>query len=111
MTNWGVRQLWVGDADALANLPLSSSVAPLKSLVGEATDLVAMVQGVGPGNSLTAKAAVIQAAAANGQTARICSSLTAFENEVRAQAGKKVPTDAAAQLEEQAGRIGLAAGC
>jgi beta-glucosidase len=111
VTNWGTRQLWVGDADALANLPLSTSVAPLKSLVAEASDLLAMVQGVGPGNSLTAKATVLQAAAAKGQTARICSSLTAFENEVRAQAGKTLPTDLAAQLQEQASRIGLAAGC
>jgi beta-glucosidase len=111
VTNWGSRQLWVGDADALANLPLSTNVAPLKSLSAEAADLLTMVQGVGPGNSLNAKASNIQSAAAKGQTAKVCSLLTAFINEVRAQSGKKVPTDTAAQLQEQADRIGLAAGC
>lgn len=111
VTNWGSRQLWVGDADAPANLPLSANVAPLKSLAAEASDLVTMVQGVGPGNSLNAKAKLIQAAAAAGQTGRVCSSLSAFENEVRAQTGKKLSTEVAAQLQEQANRIALAAGC
>jgi beta-glucosidase len=111
VTNWGSRQLWVGDADAPANLPLSANVAPLKSLAAEASDLVTMVQGVGPGNSLNAKAKLIQAAAAAGQTERVCSSLTAFENEVRAQTGKKLSPDVAARLQEQASRIALAAGC
>ena len=46
-----------------------------------------------------------------GQTAKVCSSLKDFINEVRAQTGKKVPADTAAQLLEQATRVGLAAGC
>ena len=111
VTNWGSRQIWVGDADSLSNLPLASTVAPLKSLADEAADLLAMVQGVGPGNSLNAKASNIASAAAKGQTAKVCSSLKDFINEVRAQTGKKVPTDTAAQLLEQATRVGLAAGC
>ena len=61
-----------------------------------------MVQGVGSGNSLIAKASNIASAAAKGQTAKVCSSLKDFINEVRAQTGKKVPTDTAAQLLEQA---------
>jgi beta-glucosidase len=111
VTNWGSRQVWVGDADAPANLPLSTTVAPLKSLAAEAADLLAMVQGVGPGNSLNATAQSILTAAQAGQTAAVCSGVTAFENEVRAQTGKKVPATTAAQLQEQANRIGLAAGC
>ena len=57
--------------------PLSGPVAPLKSLVGEATDLLSMVQGVGPGNSLNAKASNIQSAASKNQTAKVFSALIA----------------------------------
>jgi beta-glucosidase len=111
VTNWGDRMIWVGDADALANLPLSGSEAPLKTPAEEAADLLALVQGIGPGNSLTAKVKTIQAALAAGNKAALCGALRALANEVKAQTGKKITTDKALALQRQAGRVSAAAGC
>jgi beta-glucosidase len=111
VTNWGDRTIWVGDADSAANLPLSGTEAPLKGAAEEAADLRAMVQGVGPGNSLTAKVKAIQSALAAGRDADACSAITALRNEVRAQTGKKIPTDRAAAIQREADRVRAAAGC
>jgi hypothetical protein len=69
------------------------------------------VQGVGPGNSLTAKVKAIQAAIAAGRNANACAQLVALEHEVSAQTGKKIPASTAAALQREAGRVSAAIGC
>jgi hypothetical protein len=65
--------------------------------------LIAELQSspVGPGNSYLAKLQAIAGSLDGGNTQVACNQLAAFENEVRAQTGKKVaPTEAAALLRE-----------
>ena len=61
-------------------------------------DLLNSVQGVGPGNSLTAKVEAIQQHLANGNINAACGQLQAFINEVNAQSGKSIPVSTAAAL-------------
>jgi hypothetical protein len=78
----------------------------------EQLDLLATeVQGVGPGNSLSAKVASARRKLGQGDTAGACAELTAFVNEVTAQAGKKIPTNQADQLIAAAQRIRAVIGC
>ena len=75
------------------------------------TQLGQAVQGVGSGNSLAAKVEQAQAQLAAGNTAGACATLTAFENEVQAQSGKKLSTAQADQLLAAAQQIQAASGC
>ena len=70
-----------------------------------------MVQGVGPGNSLNAKAKAIQAAIAAGRDADACAQIVALKHEVSAQTGKKIPSSTAAALQREAGRVAASIGC
>jgi beta-glucosidase len=108
-TAWGERTIFV--AASSRDLRLSKVDAPLKPAAEEVLDLLAMVQGVGPGNSLNAKVKSIQAAIAGGRTADACDRLAAFANEVRAQSGKKIPAATAADLRREADRVAAAVGC
>jgi hypothetical protein len=99
------------DADD-ANSPVSVSFAvTVKGAAGQLADLFIAVQGVGPGTSLADKVAAIQSAVAAGQAADACEELTAFVNEVRAQAGKKIPPLQGASLITDAKRIQAVLGC
>ncbi len=53
-------------------------------------DLAAMVNGVGPGNSLSAKVGTARSRFAAGNNAGCADALRALLNEVRAQTGKKI---------------------
>ena len=67
---------------------------------------------VGPGKSLANKIADAQAYYASGDVVAACAKMTAFLNQVSAQAGKKKLSDAeAAALTEQANTVRTAMGC
>lgn len=63
-------------------------------------DLIAELQAstVGPGGSFLAKLKAAAASLASGNAGAACNQLSAFENEVRAQAGKKLTQSAADAL-------------
>lgn len=65
----------------------------------------------GTTTSLQTKLASVQAAISAGDVAGACSSLTAFINEVNAQAGKKIPASDAANLIAMANALGTELGC
>jgi hypothetical protein len=108
-TAWGDRTVSVGSSSR--DLRLSGVDAPLKPAAQEVLDLLAMVQGVGPGTSLNDKVKAIQGFIESGQTTRACSEVAAFENQVRAQTGKSIPVATAAALEREAGRLAASIGC
>jgi hypothetical protein len=108
-TAWGDRQIAVGSSSR--DLRLTTTDAPLKPAAEEVLDLLVAVQGVGPGNSLTATVKAIQAAIAAGRNADACAQLVAFEHEVSAQTGKTIPVSTAAALQREAGRVSAAIGC
>jgi hypothetical protein len=74
-------------------------------------DLLADVQGVGPGKSLAAKVEAAQAALAAGDTVGACAALDSFLAEVRAQSGKKITVPQAQALAADANRIKAVIGC
>jgi hypothetical protein len=81
------------------NSPVSTSFnVTVVGAAGQLQALAAAVAGVGPGKSLAAKVAAAQADVAAGNTAGAKGVLNAFINEVKAQAGKKIPAAQAAQL-------------
>lgn len=83
-------------------------------VLGAADQLVALreaVTGVGAGTSLADKVAATQAAVAARDSATACRLLTDLGNQLRAQAGKKVPAATAAALGADAARIASVLGC
>ena len=74
-------------------------------------DLLTAVTAVGPGSSLADKMAIVQAYYTAGDMAAACAELNAFENQVMAQAGKKLTTAEAAGLLGDAQAIGAKIGC
>jgi beta-glucosidase len=108
-TAWGDRTISVGSSSR--DTRLSGVDAPLKPAKEEVLDLLAMVQGVGPGASLNDKVKEIQGFIETGQTARACSAVVAFENQVRAQTGKSIPASTATALLREAGRVAASIGC
>jgi probable HAF family extracellular repeat protein len=77
--------------------------------------LIQLVQGFdlpkGMENSLVTKLEHAQAALAAGDTATACSLLGAFTNETRAQSGKKLTAEQAAEMISRADQIGAVLGC
>lgn len=76
-------------------------------------DLITQLQTApaGPGNSYMAKLQGIADSVAEGDTKGACSRLNAFENEVRAQTGKKLTQSDAAALLGESAAIKTKAGC
>ena len=101
-TAWGDRRIAVGSSSR--DLRLTTTDAPLKPAAEEVLDLLALVQGAGPGNSLNAKAKAIQAAIAAGRDADACAQIAALQHEVSAQTGKKLSSSTAAALQREAGQ-------
>jgi hypothetical protein len=81
------------------------------SAAGQLVSLGQAVQGVGPGNSLSAKIAAAHADLTSGDLTGACNTLTAFVNEVNAQSGKSIPAGQAAQLIAEAQGIQAELGC
>ena len=89
-----------------SNSPVTTSFAV--TVQGAAAQLAALhqaVQGVGPGTSLADKISQAQAYVAAGDSTDAISTLTAFINEVQAQAGKHIPSGQASQLIADAKQI------
>ncbi len=74
-------------------------------------DQISGVNGVGPGNSLSAKVAQIQGYIAANDTKDACGGLNAFINEVNAQTDKKISKTQAASFITQARDIESTLGC
>lgn len=85
-------------ASATFSVTVSPYVPPPPTIAQLLADLVAMVNNVGPGNSLTAKSRAAQQAYASGNSGSAAASLQALLNEVKAQTGKKIGTAQAAQI-------------
>jgi hypothetical protein len=73
--------------------------------------LLTEVRGVGPGKSLANKLELAQTYYLAGDIQATCAMLTAFDNEVQAQAGKKIAKALDAQLIAEAQTIEAAIGC
>jgi hypothetical protein len=74
-------------------------------------DLLADSQGVGPGTSLADKVTSAQASFNAGDTADACGTLSAYVLEVKAQTGKKISSDQATDLREDANSAEAVIGC
>ena len=97
--------------DASGNSATGSFTIKVKGAGEQLADLAAAVKGVGPGKSLVATVEIAQWFVAHGQTQAACLTLTAFNLEVRAQSGKKIPAAQAAGLIADANRIKSVLGC
>jgi hypothetical protein len=83
-------------------------------VLGAADQLVVLrsaVTGVGSGTSLADKVATTQAAVAARDSATACRLLADLGDQLRAQAGKKLPAATAATLRADAARIASVLGC
>ena len=83
----------------------------VKGATEQLADLAGAVKGVGPGKSLSTTVAVAQWFVAHDRPTAACRTLTAFNLEVRAQSGKKIPAAQAATLIAAAQRIRSVLGC
>jgi len=92
-------------ADASGNAATASFTVHVKGAGEQLADLAAAVKGVGPGRSLADTVAVAQWFLGHGQPKLASLTLTAFQAEVRAQSGKKIPAAQAAALIADAKRI------
>ena len=83
----------------------------VKTIASQLADLLAAVDGVGPGTSLADKVISAQKYFANSDLPETCSTLAAFINEVKAQSGKRIPSATANQLITAANQIRMLLGC
>jgi len=93
---------------AIGEFGIGNSAAPSGPQFGQ---LLAAVQGAGPGNSLAAKVSAAQADYAAGRSTAACGVMGAFVNAVNAQTAKKIPAAQAATLLADAQAIESAMGC
>jgi hypothetical protein len=98
-------------SDAAANIGHGSFNVHVKGASEQLADLLAQMAGVGPGNSLAAKATTVQKKIAASDTPGACSALGALVNEVNAQARKKITAAQAASFVAQAANIEATLGC
>ncbi len=89
----------------------TSPGAQVQSAADQLATLATAVREVGPGKSLTAKVNQIQTLVAANNTPDACAALGDFENEVKAQTGKKISTTQGESLATQAQDIEAALGC
>ena len=84
--------------DPAGNHSSGSFTVTVRGAGEQLADLAAAVRGVGPGTSLRDKVNDAHATLARHDVPSTCSILSAFVNEVKAQSGKKIPTNQAATL-------------
>jgi hypothetical protein len=87
------------------------TVTVVKTVDQQLSDLLARVQGVGPGKSLTAKVRTAQADLRAGDTVGACRTMNDFISEVQAQSGKSINVTVAQQLVAAARQIEAAIPC
>ncbi len=102
MLSGGEKELTSMNGSARVSTPSSSALAA--TLVSDST-------GKGPGTGLADKAAAIQAAVTDGQTALACADITDYLGLVKAQTGKKLTQAQANQLTTDATNLAGALGC
>lgn len=115
----GNDEIYVMNADGSGQTRLTDSSAfdgipdwqPVPSAQEQLAELAATVDGVGPGSSLAAKVARVQAELAAGDTAAACPTLAVFVHEVEAQEGHRLTAAEASQLVAAAERIEAVLGC
>jgi uncharacterized protein YjiK len=91
--------------DAAGNTGTASFKIHVNSASEQLARLLGDVNGVGSGNSLTAKISEVLAKVGAGQKQAAANQLVAFINEVNAQWGKKIPAGQAASLIAAANQI------
>ena len=91
--------------DLSGNTAAKSFTVHVKGAAEQLADLKQAVTGVGPGKSLAATVAVAEWLVAHHQNQAARMTLTAFNLEVRAQSGKKIPPAQATALIADANRI------
>lgn len=95
-----------------SNGPVSASfIVTVEGASQQLTDLLAAVQGVGPGTSLASKAALAEWYLGRADLADTCSTVGAFVSEVRAQSGKSIAPATAGTLVTDAVRIEAVLAC
>ena len=97
--------------DLRGNVGTGTFTVHVQSVTEQIYNLLVLVGGVGPGNSLTAKAAAVLGAVAVGHPRLACPLLQALANEVQAQSGKKIPAAKAAAILTAIGQIRDALDC
>ena len=98
--------MFVDDGDTIYR------IAPVPPTVEQRlATLLETVTGVGPGRSLAGKVAHIQERYSLLDMRSACRGLSAFSNEVRAQAGRKIDQALAEELLAESGSIQSAMGC
>jgi hypothetical protein len=97
--------------DAVGNTASGSFLVTVKSALDELADLIAEVQGLGPGRSLVAKLENVRARLHAGDTRAACNGLGSFINEVRAQASKSLSAAEGEALTTDALRVEAVVGC
>lgn len=96
-----------GGTEQFDNIRFNLVTTPESALA----ELRNQVTGIGPGNSLAMKVTQAQAYYGVSDIQATCAMLTAFVNEVEAQAGKKISRVAATKLAVDAQEIVTAIGC
>lgn len=84
--------------DLRGNVGTGTFTVHVQGVTEQISNLLTLVGGVGPGNSLTAKVAAVLGAIAVGHPRLACPLLQALANEVQAQSGKKIPAAKAAAI-------------
>ncbi len=101
----------VTDTDDTPSTATTTFTVVVEDATSQLSDLAQAVDGVGPGASLVDKVHTAQSSLAATNIGDACSVLTAFTNEVDAQAGKTIPGQQAAQLIANAHRIQSVLAC
>ena len=91
--------------DTAGSSSTASFTVHVKGAAEQLTDLLAAVTGVGPGTSLPDKVRRAETYLAANDAADACSTLAAFVNQIKAQAGKTIPPNQAPPLIASAQRI------
>jgi probable HAF family extracellular repeat protein len=107
----GTTQVTCTASDAAGNNATASFEVHVKDAAEQIDDLIARVEGLRRGTSLTDKLAAAKAALALGNRTTACEKLDGFANEAEAQSGKKLTAAQAAELTASANRIRAVLGC
>ena len=107
----GTTQVTCSASDAAGNEASASFDVHVKGVGEQLNDLIAHVNGIGPGSSLTDKLTEARSAFVAGNEAVACDKLRAFVNEAQAQSAKKLTPAQAAEILAAANRIRSVLSC
>lgn len=107
----GTTTVTCSATDAAGNAAAVSFTVTVRGAAEQLASLRTAVTGAGPGKSLAAKVAAVQAAVAGGDRLVACSALRSLALELRAQSGKSISAATASSLLADVARIGAVLGC